>query len=193
MAENPINSKIQLLDSSEFHKDIYNEVNHQTQQFSKDLKNFIFSKKCLILIVWIISYVFTIKQEFGLPYLSFSLIVFIFCNLGKREEGTLSAYSIFNKGFESLPGTFDMKKVDQTFGMANNVENQEEQQKILRQKQIQFEKENKKLNIKENLSKKGNQTCYCGSNKKYKKCCYWRELKNTYQEEYERKQNYKLE
>jgi hypothetical protein len=29
----------------------------------------------------------------------------------------------------------------------------------------------------------GNKICYCGSDKKYKKCCYWRELRKYEEEE----------
>lgn len=47
------------------------------------------------------------------------MIVFIFTNLGERKKGTLSAYSVFNKNFEKLPGTFDSDKVDEAFGRQN--------------------------------------------------------------------------
>ena len=33
----------------------------------------------------------------------------------------------------------------------------------------------------------GNKLCYCGSEKKYKKCCYWRELKEQEREKEELK------
>ena len=33
---------------------------------------------------------------------------FIFSNLGKRKEGEMSAYSVFNKGYKQLPGTFSV-------------------------------------------------------------------------------------
>jgi uncharacterized protein YchJ len=36
-------------------------------------------------------------------------------------------------------------------------------------------------------SKKSNLSCYCGSEKKYKNCCYWRELKEKDYIENERK------
>lgn len=32
--------------------------------------------------------------------------VIIFANLGTREKGSLSAYSVFNKGYKQLLGTF---------------------------------------------------------------------------------------
>ena len=31
----------------------------------------------------------------------------MFTNMGKREKGTLSAYSVFNENFERLQGTMD--------------------------------------------------------------------------------------
>uniref|UniRef100_A0A251S013 Uncharacterized domain SAYSvFN n=1 Tax=Helianthus annuus TaxID=4232 RepID=A0A251S013_HELAN len=36
----------------------------------------------------------------------------IFVNLGKREQGDMSAYSIFNEDFRELPGTFNAERVD---------------------------------------------------------------------------------
>ncbi|KAF5781863.1 putative SAYSvFN domain-containing protein [Helianthus annuus] len=36
----------------------------------------------------------------------------IFVNLGKREQGDMSAYSIFNEDFRELPGTFNEERVD---------------------------------------------------------------------------------
>jgi hypothetical protein len=49
-------------------------------------------------------------------YLIFSGFALIFMNLGTREEGSLSAYSIFNKGYYSLLGTFKPEDVDGMFG-----------------------------------------------------------------------------
>ena len=45
------------------------------------------------------------SREIFRLYLCLSGFVFIFTNLGKREPGTLSAYSVFNPNFEELPGT----------------------------------------------------------------------------------------
>eukprot|EP01039_Chlorochromonas_danica_P005416 gene5416-5957_t len=33
-------------------------------------------------------------------------------NLGERKEGELSAYSVFNRNFERLPGTLDAEQFD---------------------------------------------------------------------------------
>jgi hypothetical protein len=40
---------------------------------------------------------------------AFSIIVF---NLGKRQAGEASAYSIFNEGFRELPGTLNAERLD---------------------------------------------------------------------------------
>ncbi|MCO5590713.1 hypothetical protein L7F22_044688 [Adiantum nelumboides] len=36
----------------------------------------------------------------------------IFFNLGKRQKGDISAYSIFNEGFRELPGTLNAERLD---------------------------------------------------------------------------------
>ena len=51
-------------------------------------------------------YLLFLEHGFGIVYLTSSIIGVIFCNLGTREEGTLSAYSVFNPNFERLQGTF---------------------------------------------------------------------------------------
>jgi len=38
-------------------------------------------------------------------------------NLGKREKGTLSAYSVFNKNNEKLLGEFGSENIDNMFGI----------------------------------------------------------------------------
>jgi hypothetical protein len=40
-------------------------------------------------------------------YFIISGFYFMFTNLGKRQPGTLSAYSVFNDNFERLAGTMD--------------------------------------------------------------------------------------
>lgn len=50
-----------------------------------------------------------VSVAFGLEslYLIGSVLALIFLNLGKRREGELSAYSVFNPGGERLPGDFN--------------------------------------------------------------------------------------
>ncbi len=80
------------------------------------LKRFVFSRKMIYFIIWAGAFKLAIKIEFGTVYTIFSLILFIFLNLGKREEGTLSAYSIFNDNYEKLIGEFDSNSVGSMFG-----------------------------------------------------------------------------
>jgi len=60
----------------------------------------------LYFVLWITGYLLFLEHGFGIVYLTSSIIGVIFCNLGTREEGTLSAYSVFNPNFERLQGTF---------------------------------------------------------------------------------------
>jgi len=56
--------------------------------------------------LWLIGYLLFLEFGFGIVYLTSSIIGVVFCNLGTREKGTLSAYSVFNPNFERLDGTF---------------------------------------------------------------------------------------
>jgi hypothetical protein len=47
----------------------------------------------------------------------------IFLNLGEREKGSLSAYSVFNKGGERLLGEFAPENVEGMFGGNANGNN----------------------------------------------------------------------
>lgn len=44
------------------------------------------------------------RYDLGPIYILGTVLVCMFMNLGKRKEGELSAYSIFNEGAERLPG-----------------------------------------------------------------------------------------
>uniref|UniRef100_A0A0N5A010 SAYSvFN domain-containing protein n=1 Tax=Parastrongyloides trichosuri TaxID=131310 RepID=A0A0N5A010_PARTI len=41
---------------------------------------------------------------FGIVYMICFLMLLMYLNMGKRKEGEISAYSVFNENFESLPG-----------------------------------------------------------------------------------------
>ena len=68
----------------------------------------------LYFLLWLIGYLLFLEFEFGIVYLTSSIIGVIFCNLGKREKGTLSAYSVFNPNFERLEGTFTSDDFERT-------------------------------------------------------------------------------
>ena len=60
----------------------------------------------LYFVLWTLLYLFMLEHGFGIVYLTSTIIGAIFLNLGKRREGELSAYSVFNPGCQRLDGTF---------------------------------------------------------------------------------------
>lgn len=57
-------------------------------------------------VLWLLGYLIALEIEFGIVYLTSSLIGLIFLNLGTKREGEVSAYSVFNPGCRRLDGTF---------------------------------------------------------------------------------------
>ena len=47
-----------------------------------------------------------------LPQIIITGFVVIFTNLGRRKDGEVSAYSLFNEDFRELPGTFNSDNVE---------------------------------------------------------------------------------
>ena len=64
------------------------------------------SVQFLYFVLWLLGYLFMLEFGFGIVYLTSSIIGAIFLNLGKRREGEMSAYSVFNPGCKRLDGTF---------------------------------------------------------------------------------------
>mmetsp|Transcript_35324 Transcript_35324/g.59544 ORF Transcript_35324/g.59544 Transcript_35324/m.59544 type:complete len:214 (-) Transcript_35324:334-975(-) len=52
-------------------------------------------------------------HELGPIYIIMTGFFLIFTNLGRRIEGEVSAYSVFNSDFRELPGNFNADRVDQ--------------------------------------------------------------------------------
>lgn len=65
----------------------------------------------LIFIAWLASIPIAHAVSIGPLYILGSLILVIFKNLGKRQPGEASAYSIFN-GFQELPGQLNAGRLD---------------------------------------------------------------------------------
>jgi len=90
----------------------------------------------------------------------FSILYLIFTNLGKREPGTMSAYSVFNENCESIAGTLRGEDIDRQMGSApcnNNIRQPEEHddedddemlQQAIRESLKEFEKANKRTGKK---------------------------------------------
>ena len=53
----------------------------------------------------------------------------IFSNLGTREEGTLSGYSVFNPGFQELPGTLNAARFESELRPGMNARDVQFQQR----------------------------------------------------------------
>lgn len=60
----------------------------------------------LYFVLWLLFYGVMVEYGFGIVYLTSSIIGGIFLNLGKRRDGELSAYSVFNPNCQRLDGTF---------------------------------------------------------------------------------------
>ena len=165
------NNGITLVDSSEWAA----KKEPTTTSNKRSAKKTVYTRKRLIIygilfVLWLALMKYASIKGFGQPLFILSVLIFMFINLGKREEGTLSAYSVFNKGAQRLMGTFAPEAIDQQFGGRQRFEEEEKPQACQKESALRNTSLNK-------MSKMGNQECYCGSGKKFKKCCYWRELK----------------
>jgi len=179
--ENPHN--IRLVDSSEFHRP---EPAQPKKEASKEIdiveliKKFAFTRFFAYAVVWFMILKVAYNYNLGHAYVCITGLVLILTNLGQRKKGELSAYSVFNEGGKKLLGTFNSNQLDPRYrnrrgqneddageyaGLYDDDDDGEHDGP-----QLQKTKLNK-------VSKMSNQPCYCGSGKKFKKCCYWRELK----------------
>lgn len=181
---------IDLIDSNEFHENPTKELKFRLKNISIYLWNFVKTKTFVIILIWLILLKISLKLQIGQIFISFSGILFIFNNLGKRLPGTLSAYSVFNKNYEKLLGTFSSEEVEKQLINRQNFsdENIIKEKKNNMTEEEEFEMMEKiKKDYEKNLSKMGNKLCYCGSEKKYKKCCYLREMRRKEELEKEMK------
>ncbi len=65
----------------------------------------------LMLLAWLAGAPVAHKMQVGPIYVLGSLILVIFLNLGRRQQGEASAYSIFNN-FQELPGQLNAHRLD---------------------------------------------------------------------------------
>jgi len=176
---------IKLIDSSEFHKPEPVQPKKEKEFDPKDIieliKKFAFTRFAAYAVIWFMLLKVAYHHHFGHAYVCITGLVLILTNLGKRKKGELSAYSVFNEGGKKLLGTFNSNQIDPRYrgrrGM--NDEDAGDYAGLYEDDSDEGENEGPKLqNTKINkISKMSNQPCYCGSGKKFKKCCYWRELK----------------
>lgn len=70
----------------------------------------------LLTLTWLLLFVAFVKIEFGAVYFTISLLVIIYWNTAtsKRKRGEVSAYSVFNKGCESIDGTLKPEHLEKS-------------------------------------------------------------------------------
>ena len=137
-------------------------IKNQPAQKPKQENVWIFRAVKFVLFVVGLKYAFKLHVE--VMYLLISGFVLIFTNLGTRDKNTLSAYSVFNKNFEKLPGTFD----EHIPGIRTTVHKNERPRQVPRNER---EKEDEIELFFAKTSKYANFPCFCDSGVKFKKCC----------------------
>ncbi|CAN1857442.1 hypothetical protein LINPERHAP1_LOCUS42500 [Linum perenne] len=70
------------------------------------------AKQWAVIILWFILAPVANRWHLGPLYILGTGFAIIFLNLGRRQAGDLSAYSIFNEDFRELPGTLNADRVD---------------------------------------------------------------------------------
>lgn len=69
-------------------------------------------KAWIIITMWFLLAPVARKYEVGPLYILATGFLIIILNLGRRQQGDVSAYSIFNEDFRELPGTFNAERID---------------------------------------------------------------------------------
>lgn len=69
-------------------------------------------KTWVLIILWFILAPVAYRWDLGPLYILATGFMIILLNLGQRQSGDLSAYSIFNEGFRELPGTLNADRLD---------------------------------------------------------------------------------
>lgn len=69
-------------------------------------------KAWAIIVLWFIFAPVAHSWDLGPLYIIATGFAIIFLNLGKRQHGDMSAYSIFNEDFRELPGTLNADRLD---------------------------------------------------------------------------------
>ena len=68
--------------------------------------------------IWLVLFAGAVYVEFGVVFVILSVLYFMVAslrshgNVNSQGEKMKSAYSVFNKGFEKIQGTYDGEKLD---------------------------------------------------------------------------------
>lgn len=65
-----------------------------------------------LMTLWFVLLPIARRWDLGPVYIISTVFLVIFLNLGKRQPGEASAYSIFNEDFRELPGTLNAERLD---------------------------------------------------------------------------------
>ena len=173
-AERDWSKDIELVDSSEFHTDRKTEMKFYARRTARCIQLTFFNSLIATIktLGFFLSGYLAFKWRILELWLIFWGVFLIFDNLGKRQKGTLSAWSVFNKNFERPIGfSEDPYK-------RNRYDPELEAKK---RKAVEGTEgvDGDKLPVLyfNKIGKFGNKECYCGSLTKYKKCCYALDLK----------------
>lgn len=165
--------EIELVDASEFHKDKQTELLFFGTRFVRSLRELFFGSPRAALKT--ASFFLTMAAALKIGIIELWLITWgvflIFDNLGKRQKGTLSAYSVFNPNFEKPIGSFENPY--RTQSASDRPAKQEK--KVAGTEDV--EEADLPVLYFTKAGKFSNKECYCGSLQKYKKCCYPLDLK----------------
>jgi len=69
-------------------------------------------KAWIIIAMWFLFAPIAQKYGLGPLYILGTGFLIILLNLGRRQQGDVSAYSIFNEDFRELPGTLNADRID---------------------------------------------------------------------------------
>ena len=89
------------------------------------------SRSWLYFLIWASLWKIFIYIEFGSLYIIITLFAGIFSNLGQKQEGDLSAYSVFNKGFTTLLGQSTGQQFDNEIRHNNRGDDDDEDRRDL--------------------------------------------------------------
>ncbi|XP_015696837.1 uncharacterized protein LOC102722801 isoform X2 [Oryza brachyantha] len=69
-------------------------------------------KAWVLIAMWFLFAPIAQTYDVGPLYILGTGFLVILCNLGRRQQGDVSAYSIFNEDFRELPGTLNAERID---------------------------------------------------------------------------------
>ena len=108
LVDQKLSKKVADNSTNQHHEEKHEEVKHQ------EAKSFwlLFGLKVC---VWLLLWGFFVAVGFGMVYMLFSGLLFMVLSLRggkKRAAGVSSAYSVFNKDFEVIDGTFTAEQFE---------------------------------------------------------------------------------